>query len=208
VRPLAASELVGLDRYAALRDAYRRRVVEYKRARRLAVGPSVSLVFEDRETLRFQVQEMIFVERIAKPAQVQHELDVYNELMPGPRALSATLFIEITEAGRIRAELDRLLGLDAHVWLVLGEGRDERRVRASFDRRQLEEDRLSAVHYLRFALSDADAARLADLRVRACLRIDHPHYEAEAELPGAVRASLVATLAKEPPNLLAESTAD
>jgi hypothetical protein len=205
VRPLAAGEIVDLGRYAAVRDAYRRRVVEYKRARRVAVGPSVSLVFEDRETLRFQVQEMLFVERIEKPAQVQHELDVYNELMPGPRELSATLFIEITEAARIRAELDRLLGLDEHVWLVLGEGADERGVRARFDARQFDAERISAVHYLRFALAEADLARLADLRARARLRIDHPHYEASAELPGAVRASLVETLGHEPPNLLLEA---
>jgi len=205
VRPLAADEIVGLASYAALRDAYRRRVIEYKRARRLAIGPSVTLVFEDRETLRFQVQEMLFVERLERPEQVQHELDVYNELMPGPRELSATLLIEITEAGRIRSELDRLLGLDAHVELVLGEGADERGVRARFDARQFDAERISAVHYLRFPLAESELARLADLRVRARVRIDHPHYAEQAELPGALRASLVAALGHEPPNLLREA---
>ena len=89
MRPLAREEVVPLAAYGGLRDAYRRAVIEHKRARRLAVGPNVTLVFEDRETLRFQVQEMLFVERIEEPARVQHELDVYNELMPGAREISA-----------------------------------------------------------------------------------------------------------------------
>ena len=80
MRPLAASEIVGLARYAEIRPAYRARVIAYKRSRRLAVGDRVSLVFEDRETLRFQVQEMLYVERIAEPERVQHELDRRNVL--------------------------------------------------------------------------------------------------------------------------------
>jgi hypothetical protein len=202
VRPLERDEVVPLAAYGALRDAYRRAVIEHKRARRLAVGPNVTLVLEDRETLRFQVQEMLWVERIDEPARVQHELDVYNELMPGAREISATLFIEITEPGRIRAELDRLVGIDEHVALVLGAGAHERAVAARFDAEQFEEERISAVQYVRFALGEGDVAALADPGQRAAVRISHPHYRHEAELPAPVRESVVAGLRRDPESLV------
>jgi hypothetical protein len=201
MRPLARDEIVPLAAYASVRDSFRSAVIAHKRARRLAVGPSVTLVFEDRETLRFQVQEMLWVERIADAERVQHELDVYNELMPGPRELSATLFVEITEPGRIRAELDRLIGIDEHVFLVIGLGAAEHALRASFDAGQMEEDRISAVQYIRFALDERDVAALAE-PVRAAVRISHPNYVHEAELPPAVRESLVAGLRADPRSLV------
>jgi len=207
VRPLDASEIVGLARYAELRAAYRARVIAYKRSRRLGVGDRVSLVFEDRETLRFQVQEMLFVERISAPERVQDELDVYNELVPGADELSATLFVEITEPGRVKPELDRLVGIDEHVLLEVGSGAGASSVRADFDPRQLDEDRISAVQYLRFRLPAAVAARFADSSVPARIRIDHPDYAAAAELPPDVRASLAATLRAEPEVLLPAGSA-
>jgi Protein of unknown function (DUF3501) len=202
VRPLAASEVVDLARYSAIRSAYRARVIAYKRTRRLAVGDRVSLVFEDRETLRFQVQEMLFVERISAPERIQDELDVYNELVPGADELSATLFVEVTDLARVRPELDRLVGIDEHVLLEVGSGAGAASVRADFDARQLEEDRISAVQYLRFRLPPPVAARFADASVPARIRIDHPRYAALAELPPEVRASLAATLRAEPEPLL------
>ena len=198
MRPLALDEIVDVDAYEALRDAYRARVLEAKRARRIAVGDHVTLVFENRETVRFQVQEMMRIERIRQPEKVQHELDVYNELVPGTNELSATMFIEITETRSIRAELDRLLGIDACVFLELG----DERIRARFDEDQLEEDRISAVHYLRFDVGAGGAARLADAATPAALAIDHPHYAARTPLPAELRASLVADLAGDPAPLL------
>jgi hypothetical protein len=202
-----AAELVDLESYARLRRDYRERVIEYKRRRRLSVGERVSLLFEDRETLRFQIQEMLFVERISDPEKVERELGIYNELVPGEGELSATLFIEVSELSRIKAELDRLVGIDEHVWLVLGEGGGACEVRASFDPRQREAHRISAVQYLRFALPPEAAARLADRAARARIRIDHPAYAREAEIPPEVRASLVATLGGEPASLLAAGAA-
>ena len=92
MRCLEVGEMVDLERYGRLRADYRDRVIAYKRKRRLAVGENVTLLFEDRETIRFQVQEMLWVERIADPARVQDEIDVYGELLPCPRELTATLF--------------------------------------------------------------------------------------------------------------------
>ena len=203
MRPLRLEEIVDRESYAGLREEYRRRVIEHKRARRLAVGERVSLLFEDRETLRFQVQEMLSVERIDAPEQIQHELDVYNELMPGERELSATLFVEIEELSRIRAELDRLVGIDEHVALRVGADPGAAHIPARFDPKQREEDRISAVQYIRFSLDPEAARRLADPAVPAAIAIDHPNYRCEAALRGSLRESLVAGLSSDPPPLLA-----
>jgi hypothetical protein len=203
VRPLRLEEIADRESYGRVREAYRRAVIEHKRARRMAVGDLVALLFEDRETLRFQVQEMLWVERIDAAELVQHELDVYNELMPAERELSATLFIEIEEPARIRPELDRLVGIDEHVALALGAGAGATRIPARFDPKQREEDRISAVQYIRFQLDDAAARRFEDPGVRAAIAIDHPSYRCEAELPDALRRSLAAGLRAEPAPLLA-----
>jgi len=200
MRPLTSTDLLELDRYAALRESYRDAVIARKRVRRLPVGDNVTLVFEDRETLRFQVQEMIWIERIANAEKIQGELDVYNELMPAERELSATLFIEITEAQEIRPELDRLVGIDEHVSLELGD--DAERIPARFDAKQMEEDRISAVQYIRFPFEPAQVERLCDFAQAARVCVDHPNYTCRAEIPREVRESLIADLSGEPASLL------
>jgi hypothetical protein len=202
VRPLTPDELLGLEEYEEARDDFRGAVIELKARRRLAVGDRVSLVFENRETLRFQVQEMLRVERIREAGDVQQELDVYNALLPRADELSATLFIEITEMVDIKRELDRLVGIDEHVALVLGEGDAAQTIPARFDPKQFEQDRISAVQYLRFPLGEAGAQSFADARVRARIRVDHPNYRHETEVPTGVRQSLVAGLQREPEPLL------
>jgi hypothetical protein len=202
VRPLTLDEIVGIDTYEAMRDEYRARVMALKRNRRLPIGDRVTLVFENRETLRFQVQEMLRVERTREPDRIQRELDVYNELIPGDGELSATLMIEITDLARIRPELDRLIGLDEHVHLVLGVDADETAIRARFDEKQLEDDRLAAVQYIKFSLAPTDVERLRDTSTRARIRIDQENYYREAEIPPEVRHSLIEDLAGDPEPLL------
>lgn len=208
MNPLQPEDLVDLETYASLRADYRRAVIAHKRDRRMSVGDRVTLLFEDRETLRFQVLEMVYVERIDDPAKIQDELDVYNELIPGERELSATLFLEITEPGRIRPELDRLIGIDEHVALEVGDGGDRQLVPARFDPKQMEEDRLSAVQYIRFALDEPQALLFSDPATPAWIRIDHPNYAKRAEIPPTVRASLIAGLRAAPASLLAPIPAD
>jgi diadenosine tetraphosphate (Ap4A) HIT family hydrolase len=207
VKPLTLGEIVPLEAYGPLRAAYRERVIAHKRHRRLALGEQATLLFEDRETLRFQVQEMLWVERIADPTRIQAELDVYNPLMPGDGELSATLFLEVTEPAQIRPTLDRLVGIDRHVGLVLGEGEDERALPAVFDAGQFEADRIAAVQYLRFRLDPRDRERLADPCQRARVRCTHPGYRREDELPTALRRALVDSLGCEPEPLLRPSGA-
>ena len=145
-------------------------MIDYKRGRRLAVGENITLLFEDRETLHFQVQEMVWVEGIALPDKIQHEIDTYNELMPADRELSATLFVEITEAAEIRPALDRLIGVDEHVSLIVGDEDEAVEIKAQFDPKQMEEDRISAVQYIKFALDEeprSDASAIP-IHSRAC----------------------------------------
>jgi hypothetical protein len=202
VKPLTLEDLPSPERFEAMRAALRAALIEHKRPRRVPLGDRVTLTFEDRETVRWQVLEMARVERIRDPAALQHELDVYNDLVPGEGALSATLFIEITDLASIRPELDRLVGLDEHVALVLGEPPDERVVPARFDPKQLEEERIAAVQYVRFPLDAAARARFDDPAVPVRLRVDHPRYRAETRLAPETRASLRRDLASGPPPFL------
>jgi hypothetical protein len=202
VKKLALEEMVERERYAQLRPAYRAAVIDHKRARRLSVGENITLLFEDRETLRFQVQEMMWVEGIAAPDKIQHELDTYNELMPAETELSATLFIEITDTKQIRPALDRLVGVDEHVSLVLGKGDDEVVVPARFDPKQMEEERISAVQYIKFGFDEAAMDRFCDPNCSARVRTDHPNYRREGLIGPELRESLVRGLKGNPVSLL------
>ncbi len=138
----------------------------------------------------FQIQEMLRTERTVKEEEIQAEIDVYNELIPGPYELSATLMIEIPEADLIREELDRLIGIDEHVLLEIGEAH----VPAGFDPKQYEEDRISAVQYLRFQIGPELTARFLDSEVPVTLRVAHPRSRESAPIEGASRASLARDL--------------
>jgi hypothetical protein len=202
MRGLCLADVVDIDTYEHIRPGYRARILDHKQPRRVSVGPCVSLVFEDRETLRYQILEMIRVERTTDPEKVQTEIDVYNDLMPGENELSATLFIEIPELDRIRSELDRLIGIDEAVSLVFDPGAEnESCVPGRFDPSQLEADRISAVHYLRFSLRAHEVERF-ESGGRVGLRIDHPNYRHAVELDPATRASLLCDLRDATPELL------
>lgn len=189
---LVLSDIIPLAEYEIERVDFRRRIIALKAHRRLSIGPSMTLVFENRETVRFQIQEMLRVERIDEAQKVRHELEVYNGLIPEAGTLSATLFIEITEAGRVKELLDQLMGIDrpGHLWLELG----GERCPAEFEEGHSNEEKLSAVHYLRFRLTPEQRRRLADPALSARLVIDHPRYQASAELGLPTRQSLVADL--------------
>lgn len=194
MNPLTPAELPPLEVFEAEREEMRAALIAHKAPRRVALGDRVSVLFEDRETIRWQVLEMCRVEGIRDAAGMAQELVVYNELVPGPGELSATLFIEITEAPRIRPELDRLIGLHERVALEVGDAR----VPARFDPRQLEEDRISAVHYLRFALAAEQIARFDDPTTPVALVVDHPNYAARTALAPATRQSLSVDLRGDP----------
>ena len=156
-RTLTLDDIVDLRAYERERDDFRAEVIALKRRRRVGVGPFVTLLFENRDTIRFQIQEMARAEKIITDEGIQTELDVYNPLIPQPGQVSATLFIELTSKDDLMTWLPKLVGVETEVELRLGEG--GRRVRCRVDEdhlRQLTREEITAsVHYVHFDL-DAD----------------------------------------------------
>jgi hypothetical protein len=187
IRPVTLDDVVGLERYEAVRDEVRRRIIELKRARRVSVGPEVTFVFENHDTVYFQIQEMLRAERITDLDAVRDELAVYNALLPQPGELSATMLIEITDPTQLPGRLLDFLGIDEAVWLHIGASH---RLPAEFEPGRSKEDKLSAVQYLRFALSPAARREFPDPAVAVQLVIDHPRYRFESAVTGSIRASL------------------
>lgn len=187
---LTRADIRGPRLYAAIRDDLRKRVIELKRVRRVSVGPQVTLVFENRATMIFQIEEMCRAEQIAEPDKIQDEIDIYNKVLPEAGQLAATLLVEITDESEIETTLQRLIGLQDHVWLVVG----GERVRAEFDPEQFAADRLAAVQYLKFTLDGAAQKALRSEGTALALAIDHPNYRHEARMNDETRRSLAADL--------------
>ena len=190
MQKLTRADIRGPKLYAAIRDDLRKRVIALKRVRRVSVGPQVTIVFENRATMIFQVEEMCRAEQISQPDKIQEEIDVYNQILPDEGQLAATLLVEITEEAQIATTLERLVGLQDHVWLVVG----GERVKAEFDPEQFKSDKLAAVQYLKFTLSATARGALATAGTAVALSIDHPSYRHEARLGEPSRASLAEDL--------------
>jgi Protein of unknown function (DUF3501) len=185
MRPLSKEDLISYEEYERQRDAFRQRIIALKARRRIGVGDNITLVFENRETIQFQVQEMIRVERIVDAPKIQEELDVYNALLPGDGELSATLFIEITNSDQIKKDLDRFQGIDREGRVALRAG--SLTVPGEFEEGHSNEDKLSAVHFVKFRPSPEFVRTLTDERTQASVAIDHPGYEQNAAVSDALR---------------------
>jgi hypothetical protein len=191
MQKVTLDEIVGLERYERIRPEFRRHIIELKKIRRVAVGDRISFVFENHETVLYQIQEMLRAERITDLDKVRFEVDTYNELIPAEGELSATMLIEITEQERIRPELVRLIGIDKAVCLRIGE---DSTVPALFETGRSKEDNLSAVQYVRFPLPPAAREAFYDERQEIRLVIAHPNYQVQALLSPQLRRSLAAEL--------------
>ncbi|HLU64877.1 MAG TPA: DUF3501 family protein [Kofleriaceae bacterium] len=187
---IGRDEILGLEAYERSRGYIRRRAIEARGARRVVIGPSASLVFENRETLRYQIQEMLRAERIVDPDAIAHEIETYSELLPRPDELSATLFFEFPDPATRAQELEKMAGVERHVWLVIGEDR----IAGQFDLRQLEEERVSAVQFVRFPLEGKQLEALSG-GAPARIAIDHPRYQHEADVPPSTVAAVLSDLA-------------
>src|SRR5262245_55105941 len=148
MRPIGLDDILGRERYAQARDAIRRRVIEHKRPRRVAVGDRISLVFEDRATVWYQTQEMLWVEHVTDLDAIRAELEIYTPMLPSETELAATLLIELKEHERMRDEFQQLAGLDRHLALVVG----EHSIPAVFEAGRQTDDNISAVQYVRFPI--------------------------------------------------------
>jgi hypothetical protein len=182
-------DILGFSAYEKVRPKFRDDIIEKKKHRRVAVGDKVSMVFENRDTVIFQIQEMLRAERITDLDKIREEIAVYNELIPAPGELSATLFLEIEDQARLRDELLKFLGIDETVCLRIG----RHTVQGRFEEGRSKEDKISAVQYVRFAL-DNEARQALIGGEPAELVIDHPNYKARAALAPAVQKSLAEDL--------------
>jgi hypothetical protein len=192
MKPLTRDDLLPLDEYERQRGAYRSRIISLKQRRRILLGPLLTLVFENRETLKFQIQEMMRAEHIVQSAKVQDELDVYNALLPATNELSATLLIEITEAAAIKESLDRFMGLDhGHTVAIVAGGGS---VFGQFEGGHSHETKISAVHFVRFKPSEAMKQAFADLRQPVSLTVDHNGYRETVQVAGSLREEWLADL--------------
>jgi hypothetical protein len=187
---LTLGDIADLRAYERERDDVRSRIIELKRVRRVSVGPVITLVFENRDTIRFQIQEMARAERILTDDALQIELDTYNPLIPAGGELSATLFIELTDPAEVRHWLPRLVGIERSLVLRLSNGDAVRSIPEEGHDAQLTRESLTAsVHYIRFELDPDQARAFGAGPVR--LAVDHPEYRQETELSESKRASLM-----------------
>jgi len=185
MKALTPSDIIPPADYERQREGFRARIIALKQRRRVSVGPLITLVFENRETLLFQIQEMVRVEQIFDPAKVQEELDVYNALLPATGELSATLLIEITDEARMKEWLDAFMGLDHGQKVAITVGGE--RSYAAFEGGHSHETKISAVHFVRFPVPPAMKVLLADLRVPVTLSVYHGRYQADTPVPGSIR---------------------
>jgi hypothetical protein len=172
MQPVERSELKNIAEYELLRPQWRARIMALKERRRIPLGKHLTLLFENRDTVLYQIQEMMRAERMVKPEDIAHEVATYNELIPGANQLSATLMVEYIDAGERDLRLRELLGLENHLWLESGGQRSP----AQFDGRQISAERLSSVQFVKFSLSPQQAAKFSH---GARLIADHPCYRAE-----------------------------
>lgn len=172
------SEIKNIADYEAERESLRPQMLAVKDRRRVRVGDHLTFLFENRDTVRYQVQEMMRIERIVKPQDVAHELETYNELIPGKGELSASLLIEYETPAERDVHLKQLLGLDKHIWIEAG---GERTV-ATFDDRQIGDTRISSVQYVKFHLN---AVQIAAWPNGAAIVVDHPYYNFRREFTAA-----------------------
>jgi hypothetical protein len=189
MRKLTVDDIVDMRAYERERDEFRTRVIGLKKQRRVALGDLVTIVFENTDTMRFQVQEMARAEKMLRDEQIEHEVETYNELIPEPGDLSATLFLEITDPDALREWLPKLPGIQRHVAFDVA-GAEVRGVEPDEERLTREDEITTTVHYLKFTLTAEQQAAFAAGPVK--LFVDHPAYRAEAVLTGEQRASLAA----------------
>jgi hypothetical protein len=185
MKPVVRSEVLGLGDYEQIRPQFRARIIEEKKRRRVAVGPSATVVFENHDTVLLQIQEMLRTERITREASIRHEIEVYNQLVPGDRELSATLMFEIPDKDEREAFLVRAEHIEKGISIVIG----SERFAAQWDESRRMPGRTSAVHYLKFALSDAAIAAIRS-GAEIAIEIDHDAYRHRAVLPREVVQSL------------------
>ncbi len=193
MKPLVPHEILNLYEYERVREARRQAVIDLKRIRRVQVGRYLSFVFENRETVWFQIQEMCRAERIVDDAKVAEEVEVFNTLLPASGELAATMLIEIEDSAQIKPVLDKLLGIDSRDYVRLEVGPHTILGRFEAGHSDEEKGKISAVHFVRFPLPP-DACREFE-RMEVALVVAHPNEHARMILPPETKRNLAQDLA-------------
>ncbi len=175
MQKLRVEDLLSLEEYARERAAFRARVMAHKKHRRLAIGPNATLYFEDALTIRYQVQEMLRIERISSVEGVVDELDAYNPLIPDGTNLKATFMIEFSDEAQRRDALSRMLGIEEKIWLSV-DALPPIAAIADEDLERVTEDKTAAVHFLRFEFTVQQIDALKQQQSVLNAGIDHPAY--------------------------------
>ncbi|MGE5142282.1 MAG: DUF3501 family protein [Acidobacteriota bacterium] len=191
---IARDSLMTLEVYARERPAFRARVLEHKKRRTVHLGEHVTLLFEDELTIRYQVQEMLRIEKTFEEAGIQDELDAYNPLVPDGTNWKATMLIEYEDVEERKRALAELTGIERRVW-VRAAGTDAVYAIADEDLERANAEKTASVHFLRFELAPAMISALKG-RSALAIGVDHPRYKAAVDpVPEPVREALVADLA-------------
>jgi hypothetical protein len=191
MRKLTIDDIKDMRAYERERAEFRTRVIAMKKRRRVALGDLLTIVFENTDTMRFQIQEMARVERLITDEAIQHEVETYNELIPGENELSGTLFVELTSDASLREWLPKLIGIQRAISIWLPDGQMVPAIPED-EERLTREDITTTVHYLKFRFSPEQANLLGDRGTR--IVVDHEHYQASAELSDEQRSELVGDL--------------
>jgi hypothetical protein len=187
---LSHSDLYSLEEYARIRQEFRTKVINHKKNRRLAIGPHAALYFEDELTMQYQIQEMLRIERIFEQQGIQDELDVYNPLIPDGTNWKATFMMEYHDVDERKAALSTLIGIEQAIWVQVADF-DKVRPIANEDLERTTEDKTSAVHFLRFELTQP---MISALKGGSALSagIDHPNYNFTVDtIEAGIRESLI-----------------
>jgi hypothetical protein len=195
MKKIEFGEILNIYEYEKVREQKRREIIEIKKKRRLFLGDLVHLVFENRETVWFQIQEMIRAERMVRDEEIQQEIDIYNELIPEKNQLSITMFIEIPDEQERKRLLPQLVGIHDHLWFHIGNKHSIRAVADEKSQRDYQYGKAAVVHFLKLNLTPEQVKDFAELPVR--VEINHPNYKATVEMPEEVKAELVKDLQSE-----------
>ena len=188
-------DILNIYEYEKVRPQKVKEITQLKKKRRVHLGDKVTLVFENYDTVWFQIQEMIRIERIVEDKDVQFEIDTYNDLIPEKNQLSATFFIEIPDEKERKATLPKLVGIHDAVYLHIG---NKYTVKAEADEKSqmdYEEGKASVVHFLKWTLTPEQVEAFKKEPVR--IEINHENYKAMTELPPEVKEELIKDLESE-----------
>ena len=191
---LTRSDLWSLEEYASRRQAFRAEVIAHKKLRNIALGPHATLYFEDRLTMRYQIQEMLRVERIFEAAEIEEELASYNPLIPDGSNWKATFMIEYGDVEERQVALATMGGIEQTVWVRVGESGEKIFAITNEDMERTRDEKAAAVHFMRFELGDSDIASLKSGE-SLFMGIDHESLPGTYEVAADQRTALIADLA-------------